>query len=131
MRVLRFKGGIVLGSVVLTIALGASVASAVVTSQLLVDRADAYMRVVRTEATDGFDSGWHTHPGPAIVQVQEGSFTIQQGCETTVVGPGETYIETPELAVRAVADATIKWTTTLIVPKHAAFAAPASAPTCP
>ena len=52
-----------------------------------------------------------------IVQVREGSFKIYQGsCTPTVVGPGETYIEIPELPVRAIANGHIIWTTSLILP---------------
>lgn len=63
-----------------------------------------------------FDSGWHTHPGLAIVQVKSGTFEIQQvGCSPTLVGPGQTYIEIPNTPVRAMSQGAIKWTTTLLL----------------
>lgn len=63
-----------------------------------------------------FDSGWHTHPGLAIVQVKSGAFEIQQvGCTPTVVGPGQTYIEIPSTPIRAVSQGAVKWTTTLLL----------------
>jgi len=69
------------------------------------------------EYPQGYDSGWHTHPGPAIVQVQEGVFKIYQGgCEPKVVHEGESFIETPLVPVRAVSKGYIKYTTTLILP---------------
>ena len=88
--------------------------AAVISQRVINDTNNVHFRVVRTVA-DGFDSGWHVHPGVAIVQVQEGSFQITQGsCTPKTVGAGETYIEVPHLAVRAVATGRIAWTTTLI-----------------
>ncbi len=77
--------------------------------------------VTRTVDPDGLDSGWHTHPGPVIVQVEAGSFKLYQGsCAPTIVGPGETYIEVPNLPVRAESKDAVTWTTTLIIPDSAA-----------
>jgi hypothetical protein len=92
-----------------------AVALAAVSSQRVInDTSNVHFRIVRTVA-DGFDSGWHVHPGIAIVQVQEGSFQITQGsCTPKTVGAGDTYIEVPHLPVRAVATGHIAWTTTLI-----------------
>jgi hypothetical protein len=80
------------------------------------------LRVVRSEfvpsdAQPMFSSGWHRHPGPVIFQVQEGRFKITQGppCHTTNLGPGETYIETPELPVLAEATRAAKWTTSIVL----------------
>jgi quercetin dioxygenase-like cupin family protein len=45
---------------------------------------------------DGF-TGWHSHPGPAIVVVQEGTFTYYDGedptCTPFPYGPGETFVD--------------------------------------
>ena len=88
--------------------------SAVTSQTVIADTGNVHLRVVRTDATS-FDSGWHVHPGVAIVQVQEGSFQIYQGsCTPTTVGAGQTFIEVPHLAVRAVATSHVAWTTTLI-----------------
>ena len=115
MRILRTKNVIAL-----LIAMGvAGIVTAVaipaaISQRAINDTNNVHFRVVRTVA-DGFDSGWHVHPGVAIVQVQEGSFQITQGsCTPKTVGAGETYIEVPHLAVRAVATGRIAWTTTLI-----------------
>jgi quercetin dioxygenase-like cupin family protein len=105
------------------VVLGASVAVAgVITQQVLfppnnaANSGPANIRIVHTVAND-FDSGWHSHPGPAIVQVQAGDFKIYQGsCQPTVVQKGETYIEVPGVPVRAVADGPVEWTTTLVIP---------------
>jgi hypothetical protein len=58
-----------------------------------------------------------THPGPVIVQVQEGYLKITQAtCHPNVIGPGETYIETPGVPVFAEADHAATWTITEILP---------------
>jgi hypothetical protein len=106
-------------SVVVAVVVAAGVFAAVALSGVISQRAitdtnNLHLRVVRTLA-DGFDSGWHVHPGVAIVQVQEGSFQIYQGtCNPTTVAAGQTFIEVPHLAVRAIATGRINWTTTLI-----------------
>ena len=69
-----------------------------------------------TAADPNFDSGWHIHPGLAIVQVKSGTFDITQvGCTPTKVGPGQTFIEIPNTPVRAVSEGAIKWTTSLLL----------------
>ena len=88
--------------------------AAVLSQQVIADTNGVHLRIVRTVA-DGFDSGWHVHPGIAVVQVQEGSFRIYQGsCTPVNVAAGQTFIEVPHIAVRAVATGRINWTTTLI-----------------
>lgn len=114
MRISRSRNAIVLAGVVLvagTIGVGIALATHGAT------RVAAEIVTTHTVAQDGFDSGWHTHPGPVIVQVQEGYFKFYQGsCQPTVVQNGETYIEIPDVPVRAVSKDAIKWTTTLILP---------------
>lgn len=84
---------------------------------------------VPTAAEPRFDSGWHTHPGLAIVQVKSGTFEITQvGCTATNVGPGQTYIEIPNTPIRAVSQGAIKWTTTLLLWNTGGSAAPAPPP---
>jgi hypothetical protein len=115
MRVLRSKKAIIvlLSSVVAVGALAAAGISAVINQTVLADGENIHYRVVRTVA-DGYDSGWHIHPGPAIVQVQQGSFEITQGsCTAKTVSAGDTFIEVPYLPVRAVATGRVAWTTTL------------------
>jgi hypothetical protein len=115
MRLLRSRRALVIAAVaVASAALTAAGFSAVTSQGVLAEGTNLHMRVVKTEAND-YDSGWHVHPGPAIVQVQEGSFQITQGsCSPRTVGAGETYVETPFVPVRAVATGKIVWTTTLL-----------------
>jgi quercetin dioxygenase-like cupin family protein len=87
------------------------------------------LRVIQSEFADGFDSGWHTHPGPVIVQVQQGYFKIYQGsCQPTVVQEGDTYLEVPLVPVRAVANGQVKWTTSQILPNADPPATPVASP---
>ena len=90
---------------------------AVAASLAVVDTTAVRLRVVQSQFENGFDSGWHTHPGPVIVQVLEGTFKIYQGgCEPVVVHAGGTYVEVPFVPVRAIAKDRITWTTSQILP---------------
>ncbi len=131
MRTLRSKKIMALVGAVLAAAALAAVGISAVTSQtVLADGTNLHIRVVKTAAND-FDSGWHIHPGPAIVQVQEGSFQITQGsCTAKAVGAGETYIEIPFVPVRAVATGRIVWTTTLLGRYEDKLLTPVASP-CP
>jgi hypothetical protein len=115
MRFLRSKNGLILvGAVLAAAALTAVGISAVTSQTVLADGTNLHIRVIKTAAND-YDSGWHIHPGPAIVQVQQGSFQITQGsCTAKMVAAGETFIEVPFVPVRAVATGSIVWTTTLL-----------------
>jgi hypothetical protein len=114
MRRLGSRRLIVMTALALSLVGVGTALSAVVSQQVIADTSNVHMKIVRTSATD-FDTGWHVHPGVAIVQVQEGSFKIYQGsCTPTTVSAGQTFIEAPHLPVRGIAAGTIKWTTTLI-----------------
>ena len=47
----------------------------------------------------GGSSGWHSHPGGAIIIVQQGSVTVHQPvngqCQTTTYSAGQAFIERP------------------------------------
>jgi hypothetical protein len=115
MRFLKSKKFLVVAASVVVAGAVAAVAIPAVTSQTIInDSNSVHFRVVRT-AANGFDSGWHVHPGVAIVQVQEGSFQIyQDSCTPRTVSAGETYIEIPHDPVRAIATGPVAWTTTLL-----------------
>jgi hypothetical protein len=119
-RIARGKRWIVLGAFVIGGAVGAGIAAAVTTTTTVADTNVVRERIA-TLTTDGnFNSGWHIHPGPVIVQVQEGYLKITQAtCHPNVIGPGETYIETPGVAVVAEADKAVTWTITEFLPNSA------------
>ena len=133
MHVLRSKKMIVtLGSTaVVAAALAATALSGVWAQSVQADAVGGiHYRVVSTSAFD-FDSGWHIHPGPAIVQVREGSLQITQGsCTPKTVSAGETYIEVPYVPVRGVATGKVAWTSTLIGKAEESLSTPVASP-CP
>lgn len=109
--------------------LGLGVGIAMAASVVVVDTNNVRLRVVQSAFEEGFDSGWHTHPGPVIVQVQEGMFKIYQGgCVPKIVHEGETLVEVPLVPVRAIAKGPIKWTTSQILPMTEPPQTPAPVP---
>jgi len=88
------------------------------------------VRVIHSGVTSGFNSGWHTHPGPVIVAVKEGTLSFLQGsCEPKLVGPGQAYIEEPNVPLIAMASGAAEWVATMIIPVGAPPASPAD-PLC-
>ena len=142
MRVFRSKKWLIVTVVGVAAAVGGGVAVATVTSTVLSDTHPAggsanevRMRIVRSDFVPSadqptFSSGWHTHPGPVIFQVQEGRMKVTQGppCRTTKLGPGETYVEIPEHPVVATAKRAAKWTTTFILPADKPLLTPTDDP---
>lgn len=129
MKAFRPNKKIVLALAIVAVTSAAGVAVAAQT--IVTDTDNVHLRIVKSQFDDGFDSGWHTHPGPAIVQVQKGRFKIFQAtCEPTTVAAGETYIEVPNVPVLAVAKGEIEWTTTLIYETGRPAATPVASP-CP
>ena len=117
MHRLRWKKWAVLVAFVVGGGIGAGIAIAATTTTLVSDTNVVRERIARISTDGGFNSGWHIHPGPVIVQVQEGYLKITQNtCSPTVVGPGETYIETPGQPVIAEANNAVNWTITEILP---------------
>jgi hypothetical protein len=116
MHVLRSKRFLVIAAVAVAAGVTAAVAiPAVISQSVITDVSTVHFRVQKTIA-DGFDSGWHVHPGLAIVQVQQGSFQIYQGsCTPRTVSAGDTYIEVPWEPVRAVTTGRVVWTTSLLI----------------
>ena len=131
MRILHSKKVLALvGALLICAALSATALSGVWSQYVAADGGTLHYRVVRTSASD-YDSGWHIHPGPAIVQVTLGSFQITQGsCTPRTVNAGDTFIEVPYLPVRAVAVGRIEWTTTLIGRAEESLLTPVGSP-CP
>lgn len=129
MGVMRRKWWLVVFGVVLPAVVLTAAAYAAVTSQtVLAEGTTLRLRVVRTVAND-LDSGWHVHPGPVIVQVQEGALQITQGsCTPKTVSAGETYIEVPFLPVRGTATGRVAWTTTLYGRQEDALTTPVASP---
>ena len=116
MRFVRSKRSFILLVGVVAAGVTAAVAlPAVISQSVITDTTSVHLRVQRT-AADGFDSGWHVHPGIAIVQVEEGSLQIyENSCTPKTVGAGDTSIEVPFRPVRAIATGHVVWTTTFVL----------------
>ncbi len=112
----RSKGGIALVVAVLVAAITAAVGLADVWTQTVQNDSNAHLRIVYTYA-NGVESGWHTHPGLAIVQLKKGTLTITNAvdCKPKTVSAGDTSIEVPYTPVRAVATGEVAWTTTFVL----------------
>jgi hypothetical protein len=128
MRFLRSRWFLVLLAVFVTAGAAAAIAIAAVTSQqVITDTSNVHLRVQRTIA-DGFDSGWHVHPGLTVVQVEEGSIQIYENkCTPKTVAAGDTLIEVPFRPVRAIATGHVVWTTTFVLNGPDQFQIPLSA----
>ena len=116
MRVPRSKKFLVLLGGIIAAGIAAAIAIPAVTSQqVIIDTNSVHLRIQRTIA-DGFDSGWHVHPGLAIVQVEEGSIQIyENSCTPKTVAAGDTFIEVPFQPVRAIGTGHVVWTTTFVL----------------
>jgi quercetin dioxygenase-like cupin family protein len=55
--------------------------------------------VAQITVDPGGSSGWHSHPGGAIVVVNEGSLTVYRSigsqCESTTYSAGQAFVERP------------------------------------
>jgi quercetin dioxygenase-like cupin family protein len=52
---------------------------------------DTHVQHVRLTA--GTDTGWHTHPGPAIVSVVAGELTYEDACKRATYRPGTGFVD--------------------------------------
>ena len=82
------------GLVNVPLARGTNVSEGTIPLQFGTDVAMAQITVA-----PGGSSGWHSHPGGAIVVVKQGSLTVYGSaggrCETTTYGAGQAFIERP------------------------------------
>jgi quercetin dioxygenase-like cupin family protein len=62
-------------------------------------KAGSDVALAQITVNPGGSSGWHSHPGGAIVVVQQGSLTVYESvgskCETTTYTAGQAFIERP------------------------------------
>jgi hypothetical protein len=133
------KKWLVFGGALLAAAVVGGAAVPPVMETVLHEFEPAKIRVVRTSfvpdaSQPRFNAGWHTHPGPVIVQVQSGHLRLTQAmdgkCIKTQLGAGDTYIEVPELPINAEAKGPVTWTTTLVLPSSQPPRTPAATPDC-
>ncbi len=118
MRFLRSKRLLVPLTGLVAAGVAAAVAiPAVISQQVITDTNSVHLRVQRmvTDAS-GFGSGWHIHPGLAVIQLEEGSMQLyENGCTPKTLRAGDTSIEIPFQAVRAIATQRAVTTVTFIL----------------
>jgi hypothetical protein len=84
----------------------------------------------------GGSTGWHTHPGPALVTVKAGQLTLHRakGCRSRTFGQGQTFLEFgPEDVnlTRNETGAVTETVVTFLLPVGAPITVDAPAPNCP
>jgi len=86
-----------------------------------------------------FESGWHSHNGPVIVTVTNGTLTFyDKACGTWDVSAGQTFIESPgqllnakTLPAKNAGIENVEWFTTRLFPAGAIDPVPAAVPCTP
>jgi quercetin dioxygenase-like cupin family protein len=62
-------------------------------------KAGSDVAIAQITVSPGGSSGWHSHPGGAIVVVQQGSLTVYRSvgsqCQTTTYTAGQAFVERP------------------------------------
>jgi quercetin dioxygenase-like cupin family protein len=57
--------------------------------------------IARFTIEPGGTTGWHSHPGKAVVAIQSGELTLTRAvrgeCRTMTYGPGEGFVEIPSV----------------------------------
>ena len=69
----------------------------------------------------GGSSGWHSHPGGAIIVVKQGTLTVYRGlgnqCQTSTYSAGQTFIERPREVDQVVNTGTIPYVLFVTFPR--------------
>ena len=83
----------------------------------------------------GGSTGWHVHPGPALVTVKTGRLTLHRakGCRSRTFGPGQTFLEFGPDDVNLTRNETATVTETVVtflLPVGAPITVDAPAPSC-
>jgi quercetin dioxygenase-like cupin family protein len=101
---------------------------------------EMHMRAARDALTARLEfaahgtTGWHTHPGPVIVQVASGTLTLtrsgRHGCVSETFGPGSGFIEQGDLVHQASAgdEPVVVYATFLARPGTTQYLTPVAAP---
>jgi hypothetical protein len=84
----------------------------------------------------GVSTGWHTHPGPALVTVKTGQLALHRakGCRSRTFGAGQTFLELGPEDVNLTRNETGTVTETVVtflLPVGAPITVDAPAPNCP
>ena len=68
-------------------------------------------RLLHVTFQPGGSTGWHIHPGPALVTVKTGQLTLHRakGCRTRTFGAGQTFLEFGRNDVNLVLQPHLRW----------------------
>jgi quercetin dioxygenase-like cupin family protein len=84
-------------------------------------KAGSDVAVAQITVSPGGSSGWHSHPGGAIVVVQQGSLTVYTSvgsrCETTTYTAGQAFIERPDEVDQVINTGTIPYVLFVTFPR--------------
>jgi hypothetical protein len=102
----------------------------------LATRGPIDVAIVHVTFQPGGSTGWHVHPGPALVTVKTGRLTLHRakGCGTRSFGAGQTFLELGPHDVNLTRNQTGAVTETLVtflLPVGAPLTVDAPAPRCP
>ena len=102
----------------------------------LATRGPIDVATVRVTFQPGGSTGWHIHPGPALVTVKTGQLTLHRakGCRTQTFSAGQTFLEFGPDDVNLTRNETGSrkvTTVSVMLPVGAPITVDAPAPTCP
>ena len=102
----------------------------------LATRGPIDVATVRVTFQPGGSTGWHIHPGPALVTVKTGQLTLHRanGCRTQTFSAGQTFLEFGPDDVNLTRNETGSMTETVVtflLSVGAPITVDAPAPTCP
>jgi len=84
-------------------------------------KAGSDVAVAQITVAPGGSSGWHSHPGGAVVVVKEGSLTVYTSlgstCETTTYTAGQAFIERPDVVNQVINTGTIPYVLFVTFPR--------------
>jgi quercetin dioxygenase-like cupin family protein len=98
------------------LARGTDVSNGTIPLQVGTDVAMAQITVV-----PGGSSGWHSHPGGAIIIVKQGTLTVNRAigsqCQTTTYSAGQAFIERPREVDQVVNTGTVPYVLLVTFPR--------------
>jgi quercetin dioxygenase-like cupin family protein len=102
----------------------------------LATRGPVDVATVHVTFQPGGSTGWHTHPGPALVTVKTGQLTLHRakGCRSRTFAAGQTFLEYGSHDVKLTGNETGAVTETVVIfllPVGAPITVDAPAPNCP
>jgi quercetin dioxygenase-like cupin family protein len=84
-------------------------------------KAGADVAVAQVTVTPGGSSGWHSHPGGAIVVVQQGSLTVYTSigdeCKVDTYSAGQAFVERPDRVNQVINTGTVPYVLFVTFPR--------------